>query len=486
MIDFKNETIDSLHQKLVNKETTAVELVETAYDNILANDATIKAFITLNIEEAYKKAERIDKEGIEPHEILKGIPYAAKDNLLTKDLRTTGGSRMLEYYVPTYTATLVERLNAAGMIMVGKANLDEFAMGSNSQSSYFKTSINIWDEDANPGGSSGGSVGAVASGQVPVSLGTDTGGSIRQPAAYQNLVGLKPTYGLVSRYGVIPSAPSLDTIGPITQTVKGNAQILQAMAGYDENDATSFPDQVKDFTKDIEDGVEGLVIGLVDELEDERIDSTIREAVLEAAEFYHSKGATIKHISLPHMLYSSDTYNMLNNAEGSESLARYDGVHYGLQHEEFEDEEEQIIRARTVGFGKEVKRRIINGMRITSDEQRQSHYGQAAKVRTLVKADFDRAFESVDLILTPTIESTAPHKEDYTVRFMEDNLEQAVNLAGLPALTVPAGFIDEMPFGIQLIGNMLDEPLLYRTGYTFEQANDFYTKHPAMDWDYFK
>lgn len=481
MINFSQETIDSLHEKLVRKEITAQMLVETVYHHIDKSDAIVKAFINLDRERALAKAKIIDAEGVKPEETLKGIPYAAKDNMFVAGMPATAGSEMLANYYPTYTASFLQQMDAAGMILIGKTNLDEFAMGADSKASYYQITINPWDPETNPGGSSGGSAAAITSGQIPCALGSDTGGSIRQPAALQNLVGLKPTYGLVSRYGVFPSAPSMDTVGPITRTVKSNAQMLQVMAGYDENDPTSYTGPLDDFTAHIDGGVDGLVIGIVSEFQTDAIDADIQRAMQTAVHYFTEKGATVQEISLPHVLYASETYDMLNHAEGAESLAPFDGIHYGFQPGgNYASEADTIIAARTQGFGREVKRRVLNGLRATDGKLTDSYYAQATKVRRLIKNDFEQVFQKVDIILTPTLDAVAASQSDMQEHFYEDVMDKCVNLAGLPALSIPAGFKAGMPFGMQLIGRPLSEALLYRVAYSFEKGHDYSDRMPDI------
>lgn len=485
---FFNETIESLHEKLVNGETTATQLVNEALEAIKAVDSDVKAFLDINEEYALEVAKKIDEEGIKEEELYKGIPVAVKDNIVTTKFKTTASSKMLEDFVSVYDATVVEKLEAAGMIIIGKLNMDEFAMGGSTETSAFKKTANAWDHTRVPGGSSGGSAAAVASGMVPVSLGTDTGGSIRQPAAYNGVVGIKPTYGTISRWGVIAFASSLDQVGPMTQTVKDNAHMLQILAGQDGRDTTLTDVENLNYTEKIGTSIEGMVIGVPKEtLDPELVDPDVIEKVLDAVRELESLGASIKEISLPLLEYGVPAYYTIATAEASSNLQRFDGIRYGYRAEDVKDLEDLYVKTRTEGFGEEVKIRSLLGTYMLSEERYEKYFEHAAKVRTLIREDFEKMFEQVDVIVTPTATSIAPKLKDQDEpretavdRYSADLLTVPVNLAGIPALSVPCGFVEDLPVGLQLIGRAFDESTLYQVGHAFEQATDHHKEHPQV------
>lgn len=485
-MSFEYSTLEELHEMLVNKETTSVEIVKDLYNRIEETEEQIGAFLSLNKEQALEKAKEFDENGIDPENILSGLPIGIKDNIVTKNEPTTAASKILENFKSVYDATVVKNLYDAEMFSVGKLNMDEFAMGSTTENSSVKTTRNPWDLTRTPGGSSGGSAAAVAAGQIPASLGTDTGGSIRQPASFNGIVGMKPTYGRVSRYGLIAFGSSLDQIGPLTRSVKDNALVLNAISGYDQKDATSYPGDKEDFTKDIEKGVKGLKIGVPDELfEDSNSDTAVIDTLQTAVNKYKELGAEIIHVSLPNSKYGVPAYYIIASAEASSNLQRFDGVRYGYRAENTETLEELYVRSRSEGFGSEVKRRIMLGTFSLSSGYYEDHFEKAARARTLIRQDYQEAFGKVDVLLSPTTLSTADKIggekiEDPVKMYKADELTINSNLVGLPAMSIPAGFVDEMPVGMQLIGNHFDEALLYRTAYAYEQATDHHTKRPEF------
>lgn len=479
-----NETIESLKEKLNNKETTAKAVTEQALKQIKAVDGDVKAFLTVTEAEALKQAEALDAKG-DFSAKLAGIPGSIKDNIVTKGVRTTAASKMLDNFTdPLYDATIIENLKAADAITLGKVNMDEFAMGSTTETSYYQKTKNPWNLDHTPGGSSGGSAASVAAGQVLFSLGSDTGGSIRQPASFNGIVGMKPTYGMVSRYGVVGFASSLDQVGPLTRTVKDNAYVLEAIAGHDENDMTSIQDDVADLTSDIDKGVAGLKIALPKQFLTDAVSKDMQETVAKTVETLKSLGATVEEVELPHAVYSPHVYAILSSGEAASSLARYDGVRFGHRAEDAENMIDMFKKSRTEGFGKEVKRRLLLGTTVLTGDWNQTYFRQAQKVRTLIREDFIKVFKDYDLILGPTTtgEAFALGEEiSPEVAKMNDILTVPVNLAGLPGLSVPAGFgANNLPLGVQFIGKHRDEKTVYQAGYALEKANDLTGKLPQI------
>ena len=484
-MNFLDYTLEQLHEKLVNKEITSVELTEAVYENIEKTDDKVGAFLALGKEEALKAAREADKKGIDPNNVLSGLPIGIKDNIVTKGVETTAASKMLGGFIPTYDATVVEKVRQNSMITTGKLNMDEFAMGGSTENSALKLTRNPWNLNKVPGGSSGGSAAAVAAGQVPVSLGSDTGGSVRTPAAFTGIVGMKPTYGLVSRYGLIAYGSSLDTIGPFTKTVKDNALVLNAISGKDEKDSTSYRGDIPDFTEGIDKGVKGLRIGVPKEyINDEVKDDGVVKKVREALELYKKMGAEVVDVSLPHTEFGVPAYYIIASSEAASNLQRFDGIRYGYRSEQAENLEDLYVKSRTEGFGLEVKRRIMLGTFSLSSGFYDAHFKKAAKARTLIRKDFDKVFEEVDLLITPTTTTTAydigGKIEDPIEMYMADVLTVPINLAGVPALSIPCGFSDDMPVGMQLIGKHFDEQTLYRAAYAFEQETDYHTKKPTF------
>ncbi|HIW88259.1 MAG TPA: Asp-tRNA(Asn)/Glu-tRNA(Gln) amidotransferase subunit GatA [Candidatus Ligilactobacillus excrementipullorum] len=480
---FKND-LTSIHNGLVKHEFSAAELTAETFKQIKARDQKIESFLTLNEEAALVAAAQVDQAGITDAEKLAGIPVGIKDNIITKGLKTTAASKILENFEPIYNATVMDKLNAARMINVGKLNLDEFAMGGSNENSAFKITKNAWDQTKVPGGSSGGPAAAVASGQLLAALGTDTGGSIRQPAAFNGIVGVKPTYGRVSRYGVIAFGSSLDQVGPMTRSVKDNAMLLSAIAGHDKHDFTSSEREVPDFTAKLDGDIKGMRIGLPTEYLEQGVDPEVKEAILNAAKTFEKLGATVEEVSLPHSKYGVPVYYIIASSEASSNLQRYDGIRYGFRAEDVKNLEDVYVRSRSEGFGDEVKRRIMLGTFSLSAGTYDAYFKKAAQVRTLICRDFADVFANYDLILSPTTTSTAfdigAEINDPVKMYMNDILTIPVNLAGLPGMSLPAGFSNGMPIGMQLIAPQFGEETMYRAGYAFEQATDFHQAVPTI------
>jgi aspartyl-tRNA(Asn)/glutamyl-tRNA(Gln) amidotransferase subunit A len=456
-------------------EATAVAATEAALERIQATDDVLHAFLTVTGEQALADARAVDaaRERGEPLGPLAGVPLALKDVLVTKGVRTTAGSRILEEFVPPYDATVVERLRRARAVIVGKTNMDEFAMGSSTENSGFGPTRNPWDPSRVPGGSSGGSAAAVASGQAALGIGTDTGGSIRQPAALCGVVGVKPTYGLVSRYGLIAFASSLDQVGPFGRDVRDAATLLEAIAGHDPMDSTSIPDPPTDFTSRLEDGVAGLRVGVVKELFLEGAEPGVLARVREGLERLERLGARLEECSLPSFEYALSAYYLIAPAECSSNLARYDGVRWGLRAKDSSDVVDMMKRTRQAGFGPEVKRRIMLGTYALSAGYYDAYYGQAQKVRTLVLRELQDAWERFDLLAGPTSPTVAfpigEKADDPLAMYLSDVFTIPVNLAGNAAVSVPAGLSDGLPVGLQLIAPALGEAAMLRAAWAFEQ-----------------
>jgi aspartyl-tRNA(Asn)/glutamyl-tRNA(Gln) amidotransferase subunit A len=464
-----------LAERFAAGEATAVAAAEAALERIQATDDVLHAFLTVTGEQALADARAVDaaRERGEPLGPLAGVPLALKDVLVTKGVRTTAGSRILEEFVPPYDATVVERLRRARAVIVGKTNMDEFAMGSSTENSGFGPTRNPWDPSRVPGGSSGGSAAAVASGQAALGIGTDTGGSIRQPAALCGVVGVKPTYGLVSRYGLIAFASSLDQVGPFGRDVRDAATLLEAIAGHDPMDSTSIPDPPTDFTSRLEDGVAGLRVGVVKELFLEGAEPGVLSRVREGLERLERLGARLEECSLPSFEYALSAYYLIAPAECSSNLARYDGVRWGLRAKDASDVVDMMKRTRQAGFGPEVKRRIMLGTYALSAGYYDAYYGQAQKVRTLVLRELQAAWERFDLLAGPTSPTVAfpigEKADDPLAMYLSDVFTIPVNLAGNAAVSVPAGLSDGLPVGLQLIAPALGEAAMLRAAWAFEQ-----------------
>ena len=477
MSELTHRSVAEHAEALRKQEYSSVELTEAYLKAIREKDEKIGAFLTLTEGEALAAAKASDERRaagtlLSP---IDGIPGAIKDNICTKGVHTTCASRMLADYIPPYNATVMEKLNGAGLVMLGKLNMDEFAMGSSTENSAMQITHNPRDLSRVPGGSSGGSAAAVAAEETPYALGSDTGGSIRQPAAFCGVVGMKPTYGSVSRYGLVAFASSLDQIGPLTANVRDNAMILNAIAGYDRHDATSINRTYTDFTAELGLGVKGMRIGLPEQFFGEGISPDVRNAVLAAAETYRSLGAEIVHVSMPSIDHALAAYYVISSAEASSNLARFDGVRYGFRASDYEDIDGLYLRSRTEGFGAEVKRRIMLGTFALSSGYYDAYYKKALQVRSLVMADFTAAFDKCNAILSPVAPTVAYRIGEKSGNplemYMGDAYSVPVNIAGLPAISLPCGVgADNMPVGMQLIGREFSEPLLYRIADAFENA----------------
>ena len=479
-------TIRELHDKLNKKEVSSVEATRSFLARIDAVDGKVNAFITVTPEEALVSAEEADKRIAAGNcDILTGIPVALKDIFLTKGVRTTCASRILENFVPPYDATSWLKLKERGAVLVGKLNQDEFAMGSSSESSAFGVTRNPWNRECIPGGSSGGSAAAIAAREAIATLGTDTGGSIRQPASHCGCVGLKPTYGRVSRYGVIAYASSLDQVGPVTRDVADCAVMLGAVAGYDPKDSTSVNLPVPDYAKSLVPEVKGLKIGLPREYFIPGLDPEVKQALDEAIETYRGLGAEFREITLPHTDYAVATYYLIATAEASSNLARYDGVRFGHRAEGAKGLIDMFSRTRDEGFGPEVKRRIMLGTYALSSGYYDAYYLKAQKARTLIMHDFLEAFKEVDVILTPVAPTPAfrigEKVNDPLQMYLSDIFTIPVNLAGTCGISVPAGFSQEgLPIGLQLVGKPFGEETIIRAAYAFEQATAWHTKRAPI------
>ena len=487
-MDITNLTVHELQEKLEKKELTSEEIVQAYIDRINDKEKDVKAFVTTLCDEALKEAKEIDEKRKNGEELssLAGIPIGIKDNMCTKGVKTTCSSRMLENFVAPYNATVVEKLNEENLIDLGKLNMDEFAMGASTEYSYFKKTCNPWNLKTVPGGSSGGSAAAVAANLVPWALGSDTGGSIRQPSSFCGVVGLKPTYGLVSRYGLVAFASSLDQIGPITKDVRDSAILLNIIAGHDERDTTSYNMPKKDYTKALKNDVKGLKIGIPKEYFGEGINEEVKAKLEEAIETYKKLGAEVEEFSLDIAQYALATYYIIACAEASSNLGRFDGIRYGYRTENYTNLKELYKNSRSEGFGPEVKRRIILGTYVLSSGYYDAYYKKAQQVRTLVKKEFDKAFEKYDVLLTPTSPTVAfemgTRSENPLEMYLADICTVSVNIAGLPGISIPCGVNgDNMPIGMQLIGNKFEEEKILNAAYTFEQEYKFREKYqPEM------
>lgn len=469
-------TAEEIGKAYREKTLTVPEVVKAFLDNIEKEDEKIKAYITVCKEEALKKADEVQAMFDAEKEMgaLAGIPIAIKDNICTKGVKTTCASKMLENFIPPYDASVMKKIEATNAIILGKTNMDEFAMGGSTENSAFFITKNPVNLDKVPGGSSGGSAAAVAGKMAPISLGSDTGGSIREPASFCGIVGMKPTYGLVSRYGLVAFASSLDQIGPFSKTVRDNAVLLTAIAGHDEMDSTSANVENKDYEKALVNDVKGLKIGVPKEYFGEGINEEVRASLEKAIEKYKELGAEVEECSLPVTEYALPTYYIIACAEASSNLGRYDGIRYGYRTKNFESLKDIYKNSRTEGFGDEVKRRIILGTYVLSSGYYDAYYKKAQKVRTLVKKGFEEAFEKYDVLLTPTVPTVAfdigSKSKNPLEMYMTDILTVSINIAGVPAISIPCGKDSSgMPIGMQLIAKHFNEETLYRVAYTFEQ-----------------
>ncbi len=477
-------TLAELRAKLDNLELSAVEVTNAYLDRIATTNPDLNSFITVCDETAIAEAQAAD-QAIAAGEVapLTGLPIAVKDIFNTAGLRTTCASRILENYVSPYDATAISRIKVQKAVIIGKLNMDEFAMGSSNENSAFGAVRNPWDLEHVPGGSSGGSAASIAAHQAAAALGTDTGGSVRQPAAHCSVVGLKPTYGRVSRYGVVAYASSLDQVGPVTRDVRDSALLLQAIAGYDSADSTSVETPVPDYQANLTGDLKGMRIGLPKEYFIEGLDEDVRKAVADAAATYRDLGAEIIEVSLPHTAYAVACYYLIATAEASSNLARYDGVRYGLRDENAEKLIDMYMQSRAAGFGTEVKRRIMLGTYALSSGYYDAYYIKAQKVRTLIRQDFLDVFEKVDTLLTPVAPTPAfalgEKTDDPLQMYLSDIYTIPVNLAGTCAMSLPCGFSEKgLPIGLQLIGKPFDEATMLRTAHAFEQATEWHKRTP--------
>ncbi|MFB5268425.1 Asp-tRNA(Asn)/Glu-tRNA(Gln) amidotransferase subunit GatA [Paenibacillus enshidis] len=481
-----DNTLPELHNRLNSKDVSATDLVDEAMKNIGAREEKVKAYLTIDEEGARAAARRLDDRLASGGErgLLFGLPAGIKDNIVTEGLRTTCASQFLSNFNPVYDATVVKKLNAADAVTLGKMNMDEFAMGGSNENSSFYPTRNPWDLDRVPGGSSGGSAAAVAAGEAYFTLGSDTGGSIRQPASYCGVVGLKPTYGLVSRFGLVAFASSLDQIGPITKNVEDSAYVLQAIAGYDGMDSTSAKVDVPDYLSSLTGDVKGLRIAVPKEYLGEGVDPQVKERVLEALKTLEGMGAVWEEVSLPHTEYAVATYYLLASSEASSNLARFDGVRYGVRADNPENLLDLYHQSRSQGFGPEVKRRIMLGTYALSSGYYDAYYLKAQKVRTLIKRDFDQVFEKYDVIVGPTAPTTAfklgTQVDNPLTMYLNDILTIPVSLAGVPAISVPCGLAEGMPVGLQIIGKPFDEAQVLRVAHAFEQNTEFHKQRPQL------
>lgn len=485
MIRTGKSTLKEYSELLNKKEISSVELTKTYLDRIAKYDPVIESYITVCEDEALKAAEEADKRlaAGEKGDLL-GIPVGIKDNICTAGIKTTCASKMLYNFVPPYDATVVKKLKSSGAVILGKLNMDEFAMGSSTETSYFKKTKNPYDLSSVPGGSSGGSAAAVSADLAVVALGSDTGGSIRQPAAFCGNVGLKPTYGLVSRFGLVAFASSLDQIGPFAKSVEDCALFLNHIAGHDNMDSTSVKIDIPDYAASLNEDIRGMKIGVPKQYLENGIQPEIKNAVLEAVKTYESLGAVCEECSLPLTDYALYAYYIISSAEASSNLARYDGVKYGFRAENFTDLNELYLETRSQGFGEEVKRRIMLGTFALSSGYYDAYYKKAQKVRGLIRRDFSDSFKKYDALLTPTTPTTAfrfGEKADPISMYMGDVCTVAVNIAGLPAISLPAGLDNNSkPIGIQLIAGRFEEARLLKLAYAYEKATGFEDMRPGI------
>ena len=470
-------TASQLLELIKQKKTTPGEILDSIRQRIKSTNKKINGYILIN-----SSPVRPTSTGGK----LSGIPIAVKDNICVEGEKTTCGSKILQGFIPPYDATIIKKLRQAGAILLGKTNMDEFAFGSSCETSAYGPTFNPWNLKHVPGGSSGGSAAVVSAGQAAMALGSDTGGSIRQPAAFCGVVGLKPTYGRVSRYGLIAFASSLDQIGPITKDVRDAALLLNVIAGHDEKDSTSADIEVPDYSKSLVKDVKGLRIGIPRECFKKGVDREVEQNFRQAIKLFEGLGAKSEEISLPYLDYAISCYYIVGPAEASSNLARFDGVQYGLRAEAPDDLNQMYEQTREIGFGSEAKRRIILGTYVLSSGYYDAYYLKALKVRTLIKEDFERVFKKYDCIITPT-SPTAAFKigekiDDPLSMYLSDVFTASINLAGIPAISIPCGFTEKnLPLGLQIIAKAFSEQTLFRAAYTFEQSTDYHLKRPDLD-----
>jgi len=473
-------SVSELSKGLKNRDFSSIELTQHYLKRIDCSD--LNAFITVTDELALSQARAADaKLASGSGSVLTGIPYAHKDIFCTKGVKTSAGSKILDPFISPYDATLTHKLNMEGMVMLGKTNMDEFAMGSSNENSYYGPVKNPWDKKRVPGGSSGGSAAAVAARLSAFATGTDTGGSIRQPASLCGITGLKPTYGRISRYGMIAYASSLDQAGPITQSAEDAALVLNAMAGFDDKDSTSVNKDVPDYTENLNNSIKGLKIGIPKEYFSEGLDDGIAKVILQSIKEFESMGATVEEVSLPNSAYAVPTYYIVAPCECSSNLSRLDGVRYGYRCDKPEDLNDLYLRSRSEGFGEEVKRRIMIGTYALSAGYYDAYYLKAQKVRHLISEDFKKAFQKVDVIMGPVSPTTAFEIgaiKDSVSMYLADIYTLSVNLAGLPGISIPAGFSNNLPVGLQMIGNYWSEEILLNTAHLFQTQTDWHVRLP--------
>ena len=479
-----NKTLAELSNGLANKEYSSEELTQHFLQRIEKLDSTYNSFITVTADQALAQAKAADTQRAHGDaKALTGVPIAHKDIFCTDGVKTSCGSKMLDNFIPPYNATVIEKFNQAGSVSLGKTNMDEFAMGSSNESSFYGAVKNPWNTDCVPGGSSGGSAAAIAAQLAPAATGTDTGGSIRQPAALCGITGLKPTYGRVSRYGMIAFASSLDQGGPMTRTAEDAALMLNVMAGFDTKDSTSVDQPVPDYTSALNDDLSGLTIGLPKEYFEEGLSPGIEQAVQAAIKEYENLGAKVKEISLPNTHLAVPCYYIIAPSEASANLSRFDGVRYGYRCEDPKDLQDLYTRTREEGFGEEVKRRILIGTYALSAGFYDAYYRKAQQIRRLIKNDFVNAFNDVDMIMGPTVPNTAfklgEKSNDPVSMYLEDIYTISTNLAGLPGMSIPAGVVDGKPAGLQITGNYFAEAKLLNVAHKFQQATDWHQQQPA-------
>ena len=474
------KTIAQLSKGLSTGEFSSVELTQHFLDRIKQSD--LNAFITVTDELAMTQAQAADNKIAQGEAgVLTGIPYAHKDIFCTNGVKTSAGSKMLDNFISPYDSTVTHQLNQADLVMLGKANMDEFAMGSSNENSYYGAVKNPWDKTKIPGGSSGGSAAAVGARLAPFATGTDTGGSIRQPASLCGITGLKPTYGRISRYGMIAYASSLDQAGPMTQTAEDAAMVLNVMAGFDQKDSTSAQRDVEDYTAKLNDSIKGLKIGLPKEFFSEGLDAEVSQQVMNAVKEFEAMGATVKEVSLPNSTYAIPTYYIVAPCECSSNLSRMDGVRFGHRCDNPKDLEDLYLRSRSEGFGDEVKRRIMIGAYALSAGYYDAYYLKAQKTRHLISDDFKQAFKEVDVIMGPVSPTTAfdlGSVKDPVSMYLADIYTLSANLAGLPGMSIPAGFAQNLPVGLQLIGNYWSESKLLNIAHQFQQQTDWHSQMP--------
>lgn len=480
-------TAHELRDMIKDKQVSCTEITKAQIERIEAVEPKVESYLTLTPEAALASAATVDEKIAKGEELkpLEGIPMAIKDNICTEGTRTTCASRMLENFVPPYDAFVTKRLRELNAPILGKLNMDEFAMGSSTENSYFQKTKNPFNTAHVPGGSSGGSAAAVGADLAVYTLGSDTGGSIRQPASFCGVVGLKPSYGLVSRFGLVAFASSLDQIGPLTKDVTDSALVLNAIAGHDSMDSTSLNIETPDYTKALVNDVKGMKIGVPSEYLGDGVQKEVKDAIMKAIETYRALGAEVEEISMPSLPHALPAYYIISSAEASSNLARYDGIKYGYRAKDYEDLIDLYKKTRSEGFGAEVKRRIMLGTYALSSGYYDAYYKKAQQVRTIVRRQFEDAFSKYDVILTPTAPVTAfalgEKSTDPLEMYLADICTVSINIAGVPAISIPAGFDQKgLPIGLQLIGGFLKEETLLRAAYTFEQNTDFHTVKPNL------